>query len=192
VWGVGGVLGSFLIGTLVDRFSGPRLTFAIMLLLGIALIALPLLLGIAPWLALIPIALWGAVGWALQVPQNNELMKARESQGDGNLAVALNESALYLGSALGASLGGLALALQMPVDALSITAGLVALSGMAVAASPCTRRGLSRFVNAPRSVTLSVAGRAALGGLRLTKWSNVSMAVSVMCWPHGATRQGRR
>jgi len=108
------VLGSFLIGTLVDRFSGPRLTFAIMLLLGIALIALPLLLGIAPWLALIPIALWGAVGWALQVPQNNELMKARESQGDGNLAVALNESTLYLGSALGASLGGVGLAMQMP------------------------------------------------------------------------------
>lgn len=132
VWGVGGVLGSFLIGTLVDRFSGPRLTFSIMLLLGTALIALPLLLGISPWLALIPIALWGAVGWALQVPQNNELMKARESQGDGNLAVALNESALYLGSAFGASLGGLALALQMPVDTLSIVAGLVGLSGMGV------------------------------------------------------------
>ncbi|MBZ5877167.1 MFS transporter [Chromohalobacter israelensis] len=134
VWGVGGVLGSFLIGTLVDRFSGPRLTFSIMLLLGIALIALPLLLGISSWLALIPIALWGAVGWALQVPQNNELMKAREPQGDGNLAVALNESALYLGSALGASLGGFALALRMPVDTLSIVAGVVALSGMGVQA----------------------------------------------------------
>ncbi|MDF9436123.1 MFS transporter [Chromohalobacter israelensis] len=57
---------------LIDRFSGPRLTFAIMLLLGTALIALPLLLGISPWLALIPIALWGAVGRALQVPQNND------------------------------------------------------------------------------------------------------------------------
>ncbi len=127
VWGVGGVLGSFLIGTLVDRFSGPRLTLAIMLLLGIELITLPLLLGISPWLALIPIALWGAVGWALQVPQNNELMTAREPQGDGNLAVTLNESALYLGSALSASLGGLALALRMPVDALSVVAGVVAL-----------------------------------------------------------------
>lgn len=74
------------------------------------------------------------MGWALQVPQNNELMKARELQGDGNLAVALNESALYLGSALGASLGGLALALQMPVDTLSIVVGLVALSGMGVQA----------------------------------------------------------
>ncbi|ABE58107.1 MFS transporter [Chromohalobacter israelensis] len=99
VWGVGGVLGSFLIGTLVDRFSGPRLTFSIMLLLGIALIALPLLLDISSWLALIPIALWGAVGWALQVPQNNELMKAREPQGDGNLAVALNANPLSISAA---------------------------------------------------------------------------------------------
>ncbi|WFF42035.1 MFS transporter [Salinicola endophyticus] len=130
VWGVGGVLGSFVIGTLVDRFSGPRLTAAIMLLLSLALIALPLLLAVSPWLALLPITLWGAVGWALQVPQNSGLMKAREAQGDGNLAVALNESALYLGSALGASIGGFALALHMPVDALSFAAGLVALLGL--------------------------------------------------------------
>lgn len=39
-----------------------------------------------------------------------------------------------LWSALGASLSGLALALQMPVDTLSIVAGLVALSGMDVQA----------------------------------------------------------
>lgn len=50
-----------------------------MLLLGVALIALPQLLRAGPWLALIPIALRDAVGWALQVPQNNELMKAREA-----------------------------------------------------------------------------------------------------------------
>ncbi|MFC0267825.1 hypothetical protein [Kushneria aurantia] len=66
------------------------------------------------------------------MPQNNELMKTREAQGDGNLAVGLNVSALYLGGALGASLGGFALALNMPIDTLSIAAGLVALSGMGV------------------------------------------------------------
>ena len=33
-------------------------------------------------------------------------MTARESSGDGHLAVALNESALYLGSVLGAGIGG--------------------------------------------------------------------------------------
>lgn len=55
-------------------------------------------------LAMVPIAFfWGAVGWALQVQQNNELIRTRETQGNGNLAVALNESALYLGSAIGAA-----------------------------------------------------------------------------------------
>lgn len=72
------------------------------------------------------------MGWALQVPQNNELMKAREAQGDGNLAETLNESALYLGIAIGASVGGLALAIQVPVDMLSVGAGVVALLGMGV------------------------------------------------------------
>lgn len=132
VWGVGGVLGSFLVGALVDRFQGHILIFAILLMLGVALIVLPFLIAINLWFALAPIALWGAVGWALQVPQNNELMKARGQHGDGNLAVALNESALYLGSAIGALIGGLALALPMPVEMLSVGAGCVALLGIGV------------------------------------------------------------
>ncbi|MHB0776005.1 MFS transporter [Halomonas sp. WWR20] len=132
VWGVGGVLGSFLIGTLVDRFQGHALIFAILLALGVALISLPFLIALDVWFALAPIALWGAVGWALQVPQNNELMKARRQHGDGNLAVALNESALYLGSAVGASIGGLTLALHVPVDMLSVGAGSIALLGIVV------------------------------------------------------------
>ncbi|WP_304526243.1 hypothetical protein [Halomonas sp. I5-271120] len=118
-----------------------------MLLLGIALIVL--LLKVAPWLALIPIALWGAVGWALQVQQNNELMKAREAQGDGNLAVALNESALYLGSAIGTSSGGLALITHVPVDMLSVGAGVVALLGMGVQVW-LMRQSCARGITCPR------------------------------------------
>ena len=81
---------------------------------------------------MLPIAAWGAVGWALQVPQNNELIKARERQGDGNLAVALNESALYLGSAIGAALGGVLLLQQWPAGALASSAGAVAVLGVLV------------------------------------------------------------
>lgn len=106
VWGVGGVLGSFLIGPLVDRFKGPALTLWIMIILAASLFLLPVTASMGTWLVMLPIATWGAVGWALQVPQNSELIKAREQQGDGNLAVALNESALYLGRAIGAALGG--------------------------------------------------------------------------------------
>ena len=131
VWGIGGVVGSFLIGPLVDRFIGPVITLAIMLLLFLALIALPFTASVHPLLTLLPIALWGAVGWALQVPQNNELVRARQAHGDGNLAVALNESALYLGSAIGAAFGGVLLAFHLPVSTLAIGAGVIAAAGAA-------------------------------------------------------------
>ena len=129
VWGVGGILGSFLVGPLMDRVKGPVLTFGIMLILAASLIVLPLAAALSTWLVMLPIALWGAVGWALQVPQNNELILARQAQGDGNLAVALNESALYLGSAIGAAAGGFVLLLQMPTWTLAASAGGVAALG---------------------------------------------------------------
>ncbi|UDM48810.1 MFS transporter [Cupriavidus sp. MP-37] len=132
VWGVGGVLGSFLIGPLVDRFKGPVLTLWIMAILAVSLFLLPVTASLGAWLVMLPIAAWGAVGWALQVPQNNELIKAREHQGDGNLAVALNESALYLGSAIGAALGGVLLLQQWSAVALSSSAGVVAVLGVLV------------------------------------------------------------
>ena len=111
VWGIGGILGSFLIGPLADRFHGALLTLWIMGILTVSLWLLPAAAPLGAWLVMLPIAVWGAVGWALQVPQNNSLLQAREKQHDGNLAVALNESALYLGSAIGAAAGG-ALLLQ--------------------------------------------------------------------------------
>jgi len=129
VWGIGGVLGSFLIGPLVDRIKGPVLTFAIMLILAVSLFVLPLAAALSTWLVMLPIALWGAVGWALQVPQNNELILARQAQGDGNLAIALNESALYLGSAIGAAAGGFVLLLQLPTWTLTASAAGVAALG---------------------------------------------------------------
>ncbi len=60
--GIGGVVGSFLIGPLVDRFIGPVITLAIMLLLSLALIALPVTASVHPLLTLLPIAIWGL--WA--------------------------------------------------------------------------------------------------------------------------------
>ncbi|MBA1233602.1 MFS transporter [Pseudomonas stutzeri] len=129
IWGIGGVLGSFLIGPVVDRVRGPVLVLAIMLILAASLFMLPFAAALGAWLVALPIALWGAVGWALQVPQNNELILARQAQGDGNLAIALNESALYLGSAIGAAAGGFVLLLQLPTWTLAASAGAVALVG---------------------------------------------------------------
>lgn len=125
-WGVGGIAGSVLVGPWADRVAAPKLTWLILLLLALALCALPLAAGWSAWLMLAPIALWGAAGWALQVPQNQQLLAVRARQGDGNLAIALNESALYLGSAIGAATGGLLLLLQWRAWSLALGAAAVA------------------------------------------------------------------
>ncbi|REC95566.1 MFS transporter [Kushneria indalinina] len=140
VWGVGGVLGSFLVGSLADRFTNMQITTGIMALLGLSLIALPLALSLNSWLGLLPVVIWGAVGWALQVPQNSALMTTRESNGDGHLAVALNESALYLGSALGAGTGGVWLSLGWPVWGLAVGAGVLGLFGLGVCSFGVSRK----------------------------------------------------
>lgn len=128
-WGVGGIVGSVLVGPLADRLAAPTLTLCILLLLALALGALPLAAGWSAWLMLAPVVLWGAAGWALQVPQNQQLLAVRTAQGDGNLAIALNESALYLGSAIGAAAGGVLLLLDWP--AWSLALGAAAVAGLA-------------------------------------------------------------
>lgn len=129
-WGVGGIAGSVLVGPWADKVAAPKLTAFILLLLALALCALPLAAGWSAWLMLAPIALWGAAGWALQVPQNQQLLAVRAQQGDGNLAIALNESALYLGSAIGAATGGLLLLLNWPMWLLAAGAALVAIAAL--------------------------------------------------------------
>lgn len=135
-------MGSFLIGPIADRVSGPKLVAIIMLMLTVSLAALPFTAGINAWLAMVPIAIWGAVGWALQVPQNNQLITAREGIGGGNVAVALNESALYLGSAIGAAAGGLIFAFQLGGWALPFAAASVAGLGLLLQLIAMKRNGI--------------------------------------------------
>lgn len=129
-WGVGGIAGSVLVGPWADKVAAPKLTCFILLLLALALCTLPLAAGWSAWLMLAPIVLWGAAGWALQVPQNQQLLAVRARQGDGNLAIALNESALYLGSAIGAATGGVLLLLDWPMWLLAAGAALVAAAAL--------------------------------------------------------------
>ncbi|MGX9717280.1 MFS transporter [Janthinobacterium lividum] len=139
-WGVGGIAGSVLVGPWADKVAAPKLTWLILLLLALALGALPLAAGWSAWLMLAPIVLWGAAGWALQVPQNQQLLAVRARQGDGNLAIALNESALYLGSAIGAATGGVLLLLDWPMWLLAAGAALVAAAALLLQL-PAARRG---------------------------------------------------
>ncbi|MFW1815839.1 MFS transporter [Acinetobacter guillouiae] len=129
IWGIGGIIGSFVVGHISKKISNEKLTAIIMFILSIALLLIPFFATITPWLTLIPIAIWGAVGWALQVPQNEQLILVREKTGGGNLAVALNESALYLGGALGAGIGGIFFYFHISLWLLPIFASAVVFIG---------------------------------------------------------------
>ena len=109
-WGLGGVCGSILIGYFVDDYDLKKILFIILGLLLLSFLGVVLLPRIYLPLIALPLVIWGAVGWALQVPQNNELIKLREDKGDGNLAVGLNQSSVYLGGAIGSMIGGVLVA----------------------------------------------------------------------------------
>jgi predicted MFS family arabinose efflux permease len=104
-WGVGGAVGAFGAGRLADHF-GPDRT----LLIAIVVMALDLVaLGFAGHLSLVLpfVLIGGASSWSLVTPVNHALTGiAPENPG---VVISLNSSGAYLGQALGAILGGLAL-----------------------------------------------------------------------------------
>ncbi|MFG3207590.1 MFS transporter [Streptomyces sp. NPDC048192] len=126
-WGVGGVLGSLLIGRVVDRTRRPfTVVGCVLTLLTAAHLALPAA-AVGSWALVVPMVVWGAAGWALQVPQQHQLMAAQPDQAP--VAVALNSSAVYLGSAIGSALGGTVIAAGVTPAALPYcTAALGALA----------------------------------------------------------------
>ncbi|TXS22813.1 MFS transporter [Streptomyces sp. adm13(2018)] len=130
VWGIGGVCGSLLAGTLVDRTGRPALlAVALLGTLAAALTLLPWS-GAVPGLVLLPLLVWGAVGWAFVVPQQHRLLAGEAVEGAGPAAVGLNSSATYLGGAVGSALGGLALAHGLDARWLPLPAAGVALAGV--------------------------------------------------------------
>ncbi|MFO3687853.1 MFS transporter [Staphylococcus felis] len=103
-WGIGGLIGSFGIGFVIDKFRNTRLLMLIILLV-LALSFILIIFSIKiPFLGFIPFVLWGAMGWATQAPQQHTLLQNHSEHGGS--AVALNSSINYLGSAIGSALGG--------------------------------------------------------------------------------------
>ncbi|MFD9073273.1 MFS transporter [Streptomyces lasiicapitis] len=126
-WGIGGVLGSVLAGPLVDRWGRVyALVAGVMVALVVAEVAL-VPLGAAAFPALV---VWGAAGWALQVPQQHRLLALHAER--GTVALALNNSALYLGSAVGSGAAGLALSAGLGAERLPWVAAGVAALGLAL------------------------------------------------------------
>ena len=106
VWGVGGMIGSFTIGYLIDWTKRPRmLLLAILIVMSISLWCIPISQSLASPLLFIPFLLWGAAGWSSLAPQQHTLLGLQPKHGAA--VVALNSSCNYLGGAVGAILGGI-------------------------------------------------------------------------------------
>lgn len=107
-FGIGAAIGNYAGGQAADRF-GPRRTLVIataisvLLLVGLSLI--PQLPPAVAQPALIAFMVpWGIVGWSFLPPQVSRLVALAPNSAP--LVLSLNGSALYLGTALGAVVGG--------------------------------------------------------------------------------------
>ncbi|WP_406505985.1 MFS transporter [Streptomyces sp. NBC_00212] len=140
-WGAGGIIGSLLIGRIVDRTKRPFAAVTWILALIVASqFALPAAAHAAAALAVVPLVIWGAAGWAVQVPQQHQLIAAQPEQ--ATVAVSLNSSAVYLGSGIGSALGGLVLGLGAAPGALPYYTG--ALTVVALVLHLTVVRGATR------------------------------------------------
>jgi DHA1 family inner membrane transport protein len=112
-FGVAGVIGTLLGGRAADRLGPRRTILGGLGLLAASLALLPLTRGHV-W-AMVPVVMvWGAAGFCLMAPQ--QLRLARIAGPQTPLALSLNSSVLYLGTAAGAALGGAAIAHLDPGD----------------------------------------------------------------------------
>jgi len=141
-WGIGGMIGSFVIGALIDRTGRAGWLLGIILaMLGLSLVTLPALLPFG-FIGFLPFLVWGAMGWASLAPQQHMLLELESEHGAA--AVALNSSCNYLGGAIGAFAGGTLMAWGVNPSLLPYWAGaavLMALIGHLAKVWFLSRRG---------------------------------------------------
>jgi predicted MFS family arabinose efflux permease len=99
-FGLAGVAGTWWGATAVDRFGSRRVVSAMVLVLGTGLATLPNVAGV---IALAAVVAWGVAAWGFVSAQQHRVT----GMGAAPLLLALNSSAVHLGFATGALLGGI-------------------------------------------------------------------------------------
>ncbi|WP_330434470.1 MFS transporter [Streptomyces sp. NBC_00825] len=128
-WGIGGVLGSGLIGKPLDALGPRRLMPIVPAFLLASFLIVWLVDNPAAWL--IATAVWGASGW-ISVPVLQQAL-TRDRTEQAMPIVAFQMAAMYLGSAAGSALGSALLAGGVTADALPGWAALAVAGGMVLA-----------------------------------------------------------
>ncbi|MDN8620593.1 MFS transporter [Corynebacterium kefirresidentii] len=107
VWGIGGAVGAFGIGRVLDKVNSSRKLTVIIIALLVIDFALLLLFPSSHVVAVVCLFAWGLLGWSSMAPQQHSMLSVNPDE--GATAVAANASANYLGSAVGSAVGGLLL-----------------------------------------------------------------------------------
>lgn len=105
LFGVAGVIGTLVGGWAHDRFGATRTLRVQLTMLGIMMSLVPLTQG-HYGLMVAAFMLWGIAGFGMMTPQQSRL--AQLSPAQTPLLFSLNTSMLYIGTALGAAVGGVA------------------------------------------------------------------------------------
>jgi len=162
-WSLGGLIGIYyLSGVIIDATGRPEWVMA-----GI-LVGMTIVFGSLAWalpdtaLAFIWFAVWGAAAWSTQTPQQHRLLSLHPDK--GSIAVALQSSAHYAGSAAGAAVGGLALSAGVSLTQLPTLAGLmlavalVGQIGIAVWSRFSDRDRADQYQPQPATISEAAAG----------------------------------
>jgi predicted MFS family arabinose efflux permease len=105
LFGGAGVFGNLLGGRAADRWGADRIVLASLLVMAAALAAMSLT-NTSKAVTVAAVAVWGFAGFAFTSPQQSRLVLLVPNV--AAVVLALNASAIYLGSGAGALLGGTA------------------------------------------------------------------------------------
>ena len=119
IYGLGAVIGSWGGGYSVDRFGPIRPICVALIVLIVSLSILPIT-AVTFVGAAVTMFIWSLAGWSIFPSQQHRLLTLFPAS--ANVILALNNSALYLGSAVGATVGGFVLS-NIGVAALAVVGG---------------------------------------------------------------------
>jgi len=106
IFGLAGVAGTLAGGWANDRFGSIRVITYQLVVVGLMMVLLPYTQGQVV-LTVLTLVIWGLHSFGSMVPQQSRLVMLASSQAP--MLMSLNSSMLYIGSALGAVVGGLAM-----------------------------------------------------------------------------------
>lgn len=115
IFGLAGVAGTLIGGWANDRFGSIRVITYQLAVVSLMMVLLPFTEG-QVILTVLTLVIWGLHGFGSMVPQQSRLVMLAPSQAP--MLMSLNSSMLYIGSALGAVVGGLSMS-QIGVGRLS-------------------------------------------------------------------------